>query len=130
MKGYLNAGMFFVASSILILAVICIFNLLTRYKIWQEIQNGNIAVALSTGGITLGVANIMRFAITANDSLAKTLIWGGLGAAALLVVYFAFEILTPKLNVTDEIAKGNKAVGLISFIFSLAFSYIIGSSIY
>lgn len=88
-----------------------------------------MAVAFSTGGIVFGVANIMHFAIMTNDNLINTILWGGLGTAALLVVYYAFELLTPKLNVTEEIQKGNNAVGFISFIFSIAFSYIIGASI-
>lgn len=129
MGNFTNAGLFFVVTSLVVLAVICIFDLLTRYKIWSEIANGNMAVALSTGGIVFGTANIMHFAITSNDNLLTTVIWGGVGAAALLVVYFAFELLTPKLNVSEEIGKGNKAVGFLSFIFSLAFSFLIGASV-
>ncbi len=106
-----------------------LFNLITRYRIWEEVREGNVAVALSTGGIILGVANIMHFAIRGNDNLVTTLIWGGLGTLVLLAVYLAFELLTPVLPVSEEIGKGNKAVGLISFFYSLAFSFVIGASI-
>ncbi|MCX7920593.1 MAG: DUF350 domain-containing protein [Clostridia bacterium] len=129
MSGIANAGLFFLVTSVVELAAIFIFDLLVRYKLWEEINKGNMAVALSTGGIVLGVANIMQHAISSNDNLVNTLLWGGLGTLALLVVYFAFELLTPKLHVTEEIGKGNKAVGFISFAFSLAFSFIIGASI-
>lgn len=129
MNGILNAGIFFAASSVVVLAAILIFDLLVRYKVWQEINNGNMAVALATGGVILGIANIMRDAITSNDNLLQTVLWGGIGIIALLVVYFVFELITPKLNVTKEIEKGNTAVGFISFVFSLAFSFIIGASI-
>lgn len=129
MKAMINAGIFFLTTSIILFLAVIIFDLFTKYKIWTEITNGNFAVALSVGGIILGVANIMRFAIMANDNLSTTIIWGGLGTMALLVVYIAFELLTPKLPVSEEIAKGNKAVGFISFIYSLAFSFIIGASI-
>jgi putative membrane protein len=108
---------------------ILIFDLCTKYKIWTEINNGNMAVAFATGGISFGVANIMKSAILANDKLVDTIIWGGVGTIALIVVYLAFEILTPKLNVSEEIGKGNKAVGFISLVFSVAFSFIIGASI-
>jgi putative membrane protein len=129
MSGLLNAGLYFIVVSVVLLIAILVFDLVTKYKIWAEIANGNLAVAFSTGGIVLGVSYIMRCAIAANDKLTDTLMWGGIGTASLLIVYFAFELLTPKLNVSDEIAKGNKAVGIISLIFSVAFSYIIGASI-
>jgi putative membrane protein len=116
-------------TSIVVLIAIFIFDLCTRYKIWTEINNGNMAVAFATGGITFGIANILKCAISANDSLIDTIIWGGVGTVILIVVYLAFELLTPKLNVSEEIAKGNKAVGFISLVFSVAFSLIIGASI-
>lgn len=129
MEGFLHAGMYFIGTSVVVLIAVFIFDLLTRYKVWEEINRGNIAVSFAAGGIALGVSNIMRYAISANDSLAMTVLWGGIGTVALLIVYFAFEILTPKLNVSEQIGKGNQAVGFISFIFSLAFSFIIGASI-
>lgn len=129
MSAYISAGTYFLATSVVVLAAILVFDLLTRYKIWEEIQGGNLAVAFSTGGMVFGIANVMRYAISANDTLLQTVSWGGLGTAALLIVYFAFELLTPKLNVSEEISKGNRAVGFITFIFSIAFSFIIGASI-
>jgi putative membrane protein len=129
MSGLTNAGLFFVATSIVLLIAIFVFDLVTRYKVWEEINKGNTAVALSLGGIVLGVSNVMKSAIESNDKLVDTIMWGGIGTAVLLIVYFAFEILTPKLNVSEEIGKGNKAVGLISLVFSIAFSFIIGASI-
>ena len=129
MQDIANAGIYFITTSVVLLVSILIFDLLVRYKVWAEINNGNMAVAFSTGGIFLGVANVMRYAISSNDSLLSTALWGGLGALALLVVYFAFELLTPRLNVSEEIGKGNKAVGFISLIFSIGFSFIIGASI-
>ncbi|HEX9061194.1 MAG TPA: DUF350 domain-containing protein [Clostridia bacterium] len=129
MSSILNAGMFFLATSAVIMVATFIFDLLTKYKVWEEINKGNMSVALSTGGIILGVANIMRYAISSNDKLLNSIMWGGLGTAILLIVYFAFELLTPKLNVSEEIGKGNTAVGFISLVYSLAFSFVIGVSI-
>lgn len=124
-----NAGVYFVITSVVVLLAIFVFDLCTRYKVWAEINNGNMAVAFATGGIALGVANIMKCAIASNEDILDTVIWGGIGTAALIIVYLAFELLTPKLNVTEEIGKGNKAVGFISFVFSIAFSLIIGTCI-
>ncbi|MHC9541230.1 MAG: DUF350 domain-containing protein [Vulcanimicrobiota bacterium] len=129
MNSYASAALFFLATSVVVLLGTFIFSLATRIKIWDEINKGNMAVALSAGGIILGIANIMRFAISSCSSVIEALKWGGIGTVALLVVYFAFELLTLKLNVNEEIGKGNNAVGLISLVLSVAFSYIIGASI-
>lgn len=129
MNNFLNAGSYFLVASVVILIAIFIFDLITKYKIWEEITKGNLAASFATGGIVLGDARIMQSAISSNDTLLQTLMWGGLGTLILLFVYLMFELLTPKLNVSEEIGKGNKAVGIISFIFSLAFSFIIGASI-
>ena len=37
-----------------IIVLLAVFELVTKYKNWQEIKNGNIAVALTTGRKTLG----------------------------------------------------------------------------
>ena len=129
MNVYLNAGIYFLMTSVIILIAIFLFDLITKYKVWDEIAKGNVSVALATGGIVVGIANILKCAILTNENLIDTIIWGGIGSVVLLLVYLAFELLTPKLNVTEEIGKGNVAVGILSFVFSLAFSLIIGSSI-
>lgn len=129
MSPILNAGLFFLVTSVVVLIAVSVFDLLVKYKLWEEIGKGNMAVALSATGIILGIANIMRSAVTSNDSLVSAILWGGLGTVILLAVYFAFELLTPKLKVSEEIGKGNKAVGLLSLAYSLAFSFIISASI-
>jgi len=119
----------FIISSLIILLTIFVFVKLTRYNDWEEITKGNAAAAMALGGKVFGVGNIMRYAIISNDSASQTVIWGLLGLALLILVYLAFEWLTPRLNVNDEIASGNIAVGLMAMIFSITFSFIIGASI-
>lgn len=129
MSQFTNSGLFFIASAVIIIISVSIFNIITKCKIWNEINNGNFAVAMSTGGVIIGVANIMRAAISANDTLLQMIIWGGVGTIVLLAVFLLFELFTPKLNVAEEIGKGNKAVGFISLSYSIAFSMIISASI-
>lgn len=129
MSTFLNAGIYFLVTTAIVLIAIVLFDLITKYKIWPEITKGNKAVAFSTGGIVAGVALIMYSAISANDTLLQTVIWGGAGTILLLLVYLGFELLTPRLNVSQEIGNGNEAVGLISFVFSIAFSLVISASI-
>lgn len=127
--GLINVGIYFIAAAVVVVLAIFIFDILAKYKVWKEINDGNLSVAMATGGIALGVANIMNWAIKTNDKLIDTIIWGVIGTVVLIVVYFAFELLTPKLNVTEEIEKGNKAVGFISLVFSISFSCIIAACI-
>jgi putative membrane protein len=118
--------------SVVILCVIvflAIFELVTRYKNWEEIQNGNLAVAMATGGKIFGIANIFRYSIEQNDSLVTMISWGVFGFVLLLVGYFIFEFLTPKFNIDHEIQNDNRAVGFIAMILSIGLSYVIGAGI-
>jgi putative membrane protein len=118
--------------SVVILCVIvflAIFELVTKYKNWEEIQKGNIAVAMATGGKIFGIANIFRFSIEQNDSLVTMIGWGVFGFVLLLVGYFIFEFLTPKFNIDLEIQNDNRAVGFIAMILSIGLSFVIGAGI-
>ena len=108
---------------------LAIFELVTKYKNWEEIKNGNLAVAMATGGKLLGIANIFRFSISDHDTLITMIGWGSLGFLLLLSAYFIFEFLTPRFNVDEELKNDNRAVGFISFIISFGLSYVIGASI-
>jgi putative membrane protein len=118
--------------SVVILCVVvflAIFELVTKYKNWEEIQKGNVAVALATGGKIFGIANIFRYSIEQNDSLVTMISWGVFGFVLLLVGYFIFEFLTPKFNIDDEIKNDNRAVGFIAMVLSIGLSFVIGAGI-
>lgn len=119
----------FLISLAIMLAAMFVFTKANSYNDWEEIGKGNVAVALALGGKVLGLANIIRFSILTNSSFTQTIFWGVLGAALLIAVYLLFEWLTPKLNVNREIAGGNIAVGVLSLVFSVAASFVIGASI-
>lgn len=108
---------------------LAIFELVTKYKNWEEIKNGNIAVALATGGKIFGISNIFHFSIKQHDSLLTMIGWGIFGFLLLLIGYFIFEFLTPKFNIDEEIAQDNRAVGFISMILSIGLSFVIGAGI-
>ncbi|MFZ5596011.1 MAG: DUF350 domain-containing protein [Bacillota bacterium] len=114
---------------IIVGATVIVFAKITKYNDWKEIASGNVAASLALGGKILGVSNIIHFAIITNNSPVYTIIWGLIGAALLIFIYLLFEWLTPKLNINKEIAAGNVAVGLLSAVFSVAASFIVGASI-
>lgn len=118
--------------SVVILCIIvflAVFELVTKYRNWEEIKNGNVAVAMATGGKIFGIANVFRHSIMHNDSLLTMILWGVFGFFLLIVAYFIFEFLTPRINVDEEIARNNKAVGMISMVLSVGLSYVIGAGI-
>lgn len=112
-----------------IILFLAIFELVTKYNNWQEIQKGNFAVAMATGGKIFGLSNIFRFSINNHDSLFEMIGWGVFGFFLLLIGYFIFEFLTPKFNIDKEIANDNRAVGFISMVISIGLSYVIGAGI-
>lgn len=118
--------------SVVILSTVvflAIFELVTKYKNWEEIKKGNLAVAMATGGKIFGIANIFRHSIMQHDSLLTMIGWGVYGFLLLLVGYFIFEFLTPKFKVDEEIQKDNRAIGFIAMVISVGLSYVIGANI-
>ncbi|KEZ51235.1 MULTISPECIES: DUF350 domain-containing protein [Metabacillus] len=118
--------------SVVILCIVvflAIFEIVTKYNNWDEIQKGNLAVAMTTGGKIFGIANVFRFSIGQHDSLFEMIGWGMFGFVLLLLGYFIYEFLTPKFRIDDEIQKDNRAVGFISMVISIGLSYVIGAGI-
>ncbi|ASS72148.1 MULTISPECIES: DUF350 domain-containing protein [Bacillus] len=116
-------------------AVLClvlflsIFELVTTYKNWEEIQKGNLAVAMATGGKILGIANVFQHSIAQHNSLLQMIGWGVYGFMMLLVSYFIFEFLTPRFKIDKEIENDNRAVGFISFVISVGLSFVVAAGI-
>lgn len=123
-----TAGYFSVVVLCIIVSLI-LFELVTKYKNWEEIQKGNLAVAMATGGKIFGVANIFKYSLENHDSLPEMMGWGLYGFALLLMAYFLFEFLTPKFNIDREIEQDNRSVGFISLSISVGLSFVIGASI-
>ncbi|WP_226526281.1 DUF350 domain-containing protein [Metabacillus niabensis] len=118
--------------SVVVLSIILfltIFELVTKYKNWEEIQTGNLAVAMATGGKIFGIANIFRFSIQKHESLLEMLGSGVYGFVLLLLGYFIYEFMTPKFRIDDEIQRDNRAVGFISLVISVGLSFVIGEAL-
>ncbi|MFC6453835.1 DUF350 domain-containing protein [Paenibacillus vulneris] len=126
---YIETLAFFSVAVVALIVFLAIFELVTRYKDWEEIKNGNLSVAMATGGKIFGICNLFRFAILNNDSVLHSLIWAGYGFILLLVAYFIFEFLTPYFKIDEQIQKDNKAVGFLSMVISISMSYVIGASV-
>ena len=126
---YVETAGYYTVTILCMLVFLFIFELVTKYNNWEEIQKGNMAVAMATGGKIFGIANVFRHSILHHDSLFVMIGWGMFGFFLLLTGYFIFEFLTPKFQVDKEIANDNRAVGCISMIISIGLSYVIGANI-
>ncbi|QQZ11461.1 DUF350 domain-containing protein [Heyndrickxia vini] len=124
----LTAGYYSVVILCMIVFLV-IFEIVTKYRNWEEIKKGNVAVAMATGGKIFGIANIFRYSIQHHDSLFVMVGWGFYGFLLLLIGYFIYEFLTPKFKIDVEIENDNRAVGLISMIISIGLSFVVGESI-
>ena len=122
------AGYFSVVVLCLIVSMV-LFELVTKYKNWEQIQKGNVAVAMATGGKIFGVCNIFRYSIERHNSLLEMIGWGLFGFSLLVFAYILFEFLTPKFHVDREIENDNRSVGFISLTISVGLSFVIGASI-
>lgn len=123
-----SAGYFSVVILCLLVSMV-IFEIVTKYKNWEEIRKGNVAVAMATGGKIFGVCNIFRYSIEQHNSLFEMIGWGLFGFTLLIIAYWLFEFLTPTFNVDQEIEKDNRSIGFISLVISVGLSFVIGASI-
>ena len=123
-----SAGYFSVVILCLLVSMV-IFEIVTKYKNWEEIRKGNVAVALATGGKIFGVCNIFRYSIEQHNSLFEMVGWGLFGFTLLIIAYWLFEFLTPTFNVDQEIENDNRSIGFISLVISVGLSFVIGASI-
>ncbi|USK32833.1 DUF350 domain-containing protein [Bacillus sp. F19] len=126
---FVQTAAYFSVVILCIVVFLTIFELVTKYNNWEEIQKGNLAVAMTTGGKIFGIANVFRFSIGQHDTLLEMVGWGMFGFILLLFGYFIYEFLTPKFRIDDEIQNDNRAVGFISMVISIGLSYVIGAGI-
>ncbi|MGD7044324.1 DUF350 domain-containing protein [Jeotgalibacillus proteolyticus] len=130
MEPFLLTIMYFAIAIVIVVIGLTIFEVLTKkYKDWDEVLNGNKAVALSISGKIIGICIILAFAIYNSFAVTETLIWGGIGVVLQLIAYLLFELFTRKFSVEEQLHKGNLAVGIISFGVSVGLAFVIGASI-
>lgn len=130
MDAFIVTFIYFVIAIIVVLIGLVIFEwITTKYKDWDEVAQGNQAVALSIAGKIVGICIILAFAIYHSVTVWETLIWGGYGVVLQMIAYLLFELFTRKFSVEEKIKQNNIAVGIISFGVSLGLAFVIGASI-
>jgi putative membrane protein len=123
--GNVGIGIVILLAALLIGAYV--FSKLTTFNDWEEIRKGNEAAGMYMGSKLLGLGIIVAMVSYSSHDWEAMLVWSGVGIVLLCAVYIVFDFLTPKLNVNEEIAKGNKAVAQLLRAVILGSSIVIGT---
>ncbi|WP_407269021.1 DUF350 domain-containing protein [Radiobacillus sp. PE A8.2] len=127
---FVSTLLYFVIAIIVVVIGLVIFEFITtKYKDWDEIANGNQAVALSIAGKIIGICIVLSFAIYHSVTVWETLVWGAYGVVLQLVAYLLYEAFTRKFSVEEQIKNNNVAVGIVSLGVSIGLAFVIGASI-
>jgi putative membrane protein len=95
-----------------------IFSLMTPFDDMEQLRKGNAAVALAMGGKFLATAIILGISAYSNTSIWHMGLWFVIGYVCLILTYWIFEWVTPNLKISEQLVKGNVAVGaLLAFVY-------------
>jgi putative membrane protein len=106
-----------------------IFRWMTPYNDMEELKNGNVAVGLALGGEFLATAVILGVAAYTNTSIWFMMLWFAVGYVCLLAAYWIFEWITPGFVISDQLKKGNVAVGILLCAVFIGTSFAVSSLI-
>lgn len=90
-----------------------IFQWMTPFNDMEELKKGNVAVGLALGGKFLATAIILGVAAYSNTSIWFMMMWFAIGYVCLVAAYWIFELVTLGFNISQELQKGNAAVGIM-----------------
>jgi len=90
-----------------------VFSWMTPFRDRDELKRGNTAVGLAMGGKFLATAIVLGVAAYTNVSVWHMALWFAVGYVCLIAAYWAFELVTPGLTLSEELKKGNVAVGTL-----------------
>ncbi len=109
--------------SLLSIAIVITYDYIffRRFNLQEAISNGNLSAAIFFGLMALGIGLVV-FAVLLSpstksllDDVIQTILWSvSASFVATILFYVCDKILLPKVNLEDEIRKGNVAAGVFS----------------
>jgi putative membrane protein len=110
----------------LLLVGLFLMEVTTKVKEFALMAKGNKAASYVLGGRLLGLAIVLYSALANSISLLDMVIWGAVGIAAQIIVFYLTEWLTPRrFNVSQSIEEDNRAVGLFLLLLSVSIGIVI-----
>lgn len=108
-----NIAVSLIAIIVLQIVGMLIFFIKTPFNDMEELRKGNVAVGLALGGKFIATGILLGISAYTNTSIWFMAIWFLIGQVCLVIVYWVFELVTPKFNIAEQLEKGNVAVGLL-----------------
>lgn len=110
----------------LLIVGLFLMEITTKVKEFSLMAQGNKAASYVLGGRLLGLAIVLYSALANSISLVDMVIWGAVGIAAQIIVFYLTEWLTPRrFNVSQSIEENNTAVGLFLLLLSVSIGIVI-----
>ena len=134
-EGGMASGLvFWVTGLAALVAAGVLYDRITSYDLHDQIEGGNVAVAVAFAGILVGFGNVIRLAgegdfVSWNESMSEFGYYLLVGLVLLpLVRLFADKVLLPGARLADELVKErpNLGAGVIEGVTYLAASMLIG----
>jgi putative membrane protein len=115
-----------VALAILI-AGAAIYALVTPHREIQLIREGNAAAALSFGGVLVGIALPLAFALAASTSVVEILLWGVTTIVIQLALFWLVDLVLRGLP--ERIKRGEVAAAALLVGAKLAVAAILAAAV-
>ncbi len=104
-----------------VIVIIYDFVFFRKFDLQEAITKGNVSASIFFGLMALGVGLVV-FAVlmspsakTVVEDVVQTILWSlGTTFIATIVFYVCDKILLPKVNLEEEIRRGNVAAGVFS----------------
>ncbi len=134
-EGGMASGLvFWVTGLAALVAAGMLYDRITSYDLHDQIEDGNVAVAVAFAGVLVGFGNVIRLAgegdfVSWNESMSEFGYYLVVGLVLLpLVRLFADKVLLPGARLADELVKErpNLGAGVIEGVTYLAASMLIG----
>jgi putative membrane protein len=117
--------LYLAVSFVLLFVGLFLMEITTKVKEFSLMAKGNKAASYLLGGRLLGLAIVLYSSLANSISLLDMAIWGGVGIAAQIIVFYLAEWLTPRFNVNQSIEEDNQAVGLFLMFLSVSIGIVI-----
>lgn len=104
-----------------------LYVLLTPHKELRLVREGNMAAALSLGGVIVGLAIPLSASMRSSLSWADVLIWGVVTLLAQLLVFRFVDALLPGLS--RRISEADAAAAILLVAIKLATAFVLAAAV-
>jgi putative membrane protein len=111
----------------ILVAGAALYSLLTPHREIQLIRDGNAAAALSFGGVLVGLALPLAFALAASTSLLELALWGGTAVILQLALFWLTDLVL--VGLPQRIKEGEVAAAALLVAAKLAVAVILAAAV-